>query len=66
MSYKLSDDNNNLIDGLTISKIIYLIKQNPNKKYFKIINNQEIEINNELIIFYIQKKRNNEIRSEGA
>ena len=49
MSYKLSDDNKNFIDELTIDKIIDLIKQNPNKKYFKIINNQEIEINNKLI-----------------
>lgn len=49
MSYKLSDENKNLIDELTIDKIIDLIKQNPNKKYFKIINNQEIEINNKLI-----------------
>ena len=49
MSYKLSNDNNNLIGELTINEIIELIKQNPNKKYFKIINNQEIEINNSLV-----------------
>jgi hypothetical protein len=49
MSYKLSNDNKNLIGELTINEIIELIKQNPNKKYFKIINNQEIEINNSLV-----------------
>ena len=45
----IKEDNGNLIEEREIKEIIDLIKQNPNKKYFKIINNQEIEINNSLV-----------------
>jgi hypothetical protein len=46
----IKDYNNFIIkENLTIKEIIDIIKQNPNKKYFKIINNQEIEINNRLV-----------------
>jgi hypothetical protein len=48
MLYKLLTNNNNTYE-LTIDEIIVLIKQNPNNKYYKIINNQEIEINNKLV-----------------
>jgi len=36
-------------ENLTIKEIIDIIKQNPKKKYFKIINDEEIEINNILV-----------------
>ena len=43
-------DKGNLIkENITIKEIIDIIKQNPKKKYFKIINNEEIEINNSLV-----------------
>ena len=45
----IKEDNGNLIEERKINEIIELIKQNRNKKYFKIINNEEIEINNSLV-----------------
>jgi hypothetical protein len=50
--YKLIENNiynEKIINNLTINKIIELIKQNQKKKYFKIINDEEIEINNKLV-----------------
>ena len=52
MSYKLiikDNLNEKIINATNIQEIINLIKKNPDKKYFKIINNQEIEINNKLV-----------------
>ena len=46
--YKLIE-NSILNKNFTIKEIIELIKQNPNKKYFKIINDEEIEINNKFV-----------------
>jgi len=46
----LKDNKNNfIIEKERINEVIELIKQNPNKKYFKIINDEEIEINNKLV-----------------
>jgi hypothetical protein len=48
MNYKILDNENNIYD-LKIEKIIDLIKQNSNKKFYKLINNKKIEINNKIV-----------------
>lgn len=48
MNYYIIDENN-IIYNLKIQEIINLIKQTPLKKFFKFINNQQIEINNDIV-----------------
>jgi len=48
MLYKILSENK-ITYELSIAEIIVLIKQNPNKKYIKIIDNEEIEINNKFV-----------------
>jgi len=48
MKYKIIDERNSEY-YLEIHDIIHLIKNNPSKKFYKIINNEKIEINNTLV-----------------
>ena len=48
MNYKILDDKNNIYN-LNIKEIIYLIKKDSTKKFFKFINNKKIEINNKIV-----------------
>jgi hypothetical protein len=48
MKYNIIDENN-IAYNLTIEGIITFIKKEPNKKFYKFINNQKIEINNNIV-----------------
>ena len=49
MNYKISDDFDNYYN-LEIGDIINLIKNNPKKVFFKVINDKKYKINNNLVL----------------
>ena len=48
MNYKIINDKNNF-DDLNIQEIIHLIKKDSTKKFYKLIDNKKIEINNKIV-----------------
>ena len=48
MNYKILDDKNNIYN-LNIQEIIHLIKKDSTKKFYKLIDNKKIEINNKIV-----------------